>query len=111
MTMKDFISAPRYILGVDYKASYKPSTIDLLAVDAANDVYEAMKAGYEHWNDEQVWCLSLYERSTETEGGYIEYKERLITYNGVDWRLAIWGNSVWYGVAEQKPMWRADRNL
>ena len=110
ITKKAIQSAPRFVLGVDYTAAYKPMTIDLFPVEADN-VYDAMVEVCKHWDDTKVWCMSLYERTDETEGGYIAYKERIITYEGIDWRVAVYGGEVWYGVSEQKPMFREDRNL
>ena len=96
--------APRYILGVDYKATYRPMTIDLFELDSAN-VCDAMHEGNDRFNDEQVWCMCLYEQTDKVEDGYICYREMMISYDRNLWRATPKGDKccVWYGLRDHQP--------
>lgn len=104
ITKKAIESAPRYILGVDYRAAYKPMTIDLFALEAGN-ICEAMHDGDGRYDVEKVWCLCLYERTDDVEDGYIRYRERMISYDQYLWKAAPTESHccVWYGISDRKP--------
>ena len=104
VTKKVIKAAPEYILGIDYKASYKPLTIELVPM-ANTDLVEAMKEANEYWNDNEVWCLNLFRKSDVVEDDCLLYKtcvgawsdghwtveeERFTCRYMLEWKEAIW---------------------
>lgn len=83
ITKKAYNEAPRFMVSIDYKASYKPMTMVHELVEA-NDAFEAMKKVDEMFSydefEAQVWCLILSEKTAiEENDGFqeITYEQKI----------------------------------
>ena len=90
ITKAQIKAAPRYILGIDYKASYKPLTIELKPLKA-NDLLSAMLEANEHWkfeDDDTIWCISIYENSGKVleDGELIQYQDCVTAWTRGCWQ-------------------------
>lgn len=74
ITKKVIKEAPAFILGIDYKSSYKPLTIDLESLIADN-LLDAMKEANNYFDYETVWCLRIYSKTDIIEDDRIYYKQ------------------------------------
>lgn len=86
ITKKAIKEAAKFAIGIDYKASYKPMTIDIQLIEAA-DIYEAMEKADALFDEETVWCLNLYEKTERVEDDCIIYDERLQSDRQARWHL------------------------
>ena len=86
ITKKAINEAPKFAIARDYKASYKPLTIDTELL-TANDIYEAMEKVNRMFNEETDWCIALYEKTGEVKDDCIIYSERMVSYEAEMWRL------------------------
>lgn len=91
ITKAQIKAAPKYVLGIDYKASYKPMTIELKPLKAT-DLLAAMKEANEYWkfeDDEIIWCLSIYENSGEVteDGEIVSYQDCLTAWSRGRWEV------------------------
>ncbi len=86
ITKKAIKEAPKFAIGIDYKASYKPLTIETRLIEAA-DIYEAMAKADELFDEETVWCLNLYEKTDRVKDDSILYDERLQSDSQTRWHL------------------------
>lgn len=89
ITKAQIKAAPKYVLGIDYKASYKPLTIELKPLKAT-DLLAAMKEANEYWkfeDDERIWCMSIYENS-----GKIDEDMETVGYQDC---LTEWSRNAW----------------
>lgn len=86
ITKKAIKEAPKFAIGIDYKASYKPLTIETKLIEA-NDIYEAIEKANELFDEETVWCLNLYEKSGEVKDECIMYDEKMQSDRKESWHL------------------------
>lgn len=86
ITKKTIKEAANFAIGIDYKASFKPLTIETRLIEAAN-IYEAMAKADELFDEENVWCLNLYEKTDRVKDDCIIYDERLQSYSKTHWSL------------------------
>jgi len=85
-TKKMISEAPRFAVGIDYKASYKPLTIQVEMINA-KDIYEAIEKCNELYDEKTVWCLNLYEKTDRIEDDCIMYDERMQSDHKGLWHL------------------------
>ena len=76
ITKKAISEAPEFILGIDWKADYKPMTIDLQPVEA-RDFEEAMKEAEKALaaNIDKVWCIGLFRKTAKVEDDSMVYRD------------------------------------
>lgn len=87
LTKKAIAAAPKYILAIDYKASYRPMTIEYEIIEAA-DILEAMQIADRFFNEDTVYLLNIMEKTGEVkENEFLEYKDKLTSRNRGDWHL------------------------
>lgn len=91
ITKAQIKAAPKYVLGIDYKASYKPMTIELKPLKAT-DLLAAMKEANENWqfeDDDKIWCLSIYENSGKVteDGEIVDYQDCLTAWSRGRWEV------------------------
>lgn len=84
ITKKAIKEAPAFILGIDYKASYQPLTIELKSL-TANNLLDALKEANNYWNDDTVWCLNIYNKTDIVDGELIKYEECIGTWRENRW--------------------------
>ena len=107
ITKKAIKEAPAFIIGIDYKASYKPMTIELKSLTADN-LLDVMKEANNYWDDETVWCLLIYRKTDIVEDDAIKYEECLGAWRENRWQtkeidhLTPYVN---YSLICKEPMW------
>ena len=85
-TKKMISEAPKFAVGIDYKASFKPLTIEVEMI-FADDIYEAMAMCNELFDEKTVWCLNLYEKTDRIENDCIMYDEKMQSDRKEIWHL------------------------
>ena len=78
ITKAQIKAAPQYILGIDWKADYKPLTIELHKLEATNLRDAMLEAnGYWAWEDDRIWCISIYEKTDNVteDGELVHYRD------------------------------------
>lgn len=86
ITKKAIKEAPKFAIGIDYKASYKPLTIETKLIKA-NDIYEAMEKADELFDEETVWCINFYEKTETVKDDSIIYDEKMQSNRKGRWEL------------------------
>lgn len=91
ITKAQIKAAPKYVLGIDYKASYKPMTIELKPLNAT-DLKSAMKEANEYWkieDDDKIWCISIYENNGKVSEDLetVGYQDCLTAWSRGCWRV------------------------
>lgn len=89
ITKKAIKEAPEFILGIDYKATYKAMTIELVPLSTSN-LAEAMEEANQYWDDETVWCLQIYAKTEEIDDDLecLKYKNCMGAWNEELWRVS-----------------------
>ena len=98
MTKKAIKAAPQYMVTIDYTAGYKPGTIEGKLLKAKT-LIDAMNEATELFVEGEVWCLSLYEKTSEVDeiaGTGILYKEILRSDYQEQWRPMRNGEVIFY---------------
>ncbi len=87
LTKKAIAAAPKYIVSIDYKASYRPMTIERKVIEAA-DILEAMRIADKFFDEEKVYLLNIMEKTGEVcRDEYLVYTDKLTSRTPGNWHL------------------------
>lgn len=88
LTKKAIAAAPKYVVTIDYRATYKPLTLEYKAVEA-DSILDAMRAADELFNTEQVYLLKIKEKTGRVrDDEFLIYEDRLVSRSRGEWHLA-----------------------
>lgn len=87
LTKKAIAAAAKYIVAIDYKASYRPMTIEYKVIKA-NDIFEAMQIADMLFDENTVYLLNIMEKTGEVhENEYLVYEDKLTSRTEGNWHL------------------------
>lgn len=87
LTKKAIAAAPKYMVAIDYRACYRPMTIDYKMIEA-KDILEAMAIADKLFDEDTVYLLNIMEKTGEVqENEFLVYEDKLTSRRRGNWHL------------------------
>lgn len=87
LTKKAIANAPKYMISIDYRACYKPMTIDYRMIEAEN-ILDAMRIADKFFDKETVYLMTIMEKTGEVQDNeFLVYEDKLTSRNRGNWHL------------------------